>query len=818
MPRQILLPTSVADDGSDWTGTDVTISPAVVRGAESHTQIDEGVARHDSSLSEVAVDPVNDLPGPFPRLLSTLTIEFENPTIGATYTDVAFRVVFAYSASGYSMQNVPRGIEVVVELLTGSTLIKSCALRLAPGVGGLEVPPFFVGSPTCWNGAQLQSGYLLYEKSASGSWNQAQADDFKLHISLVAFQPDTDIRVTAADLVVTNGTNALTPSSSEVISLTETGTVPEGTSTTSGSEKLELTDSATVDQVPPDPIDPERPPPQLELVTGRSDITCRAHCGSFARVREELTAFADGIGNLLLWDGVADTAESVSTAPKLPFVVSLRDRLFLFGDLALTTGTVDTVAGIKSITRTDASWGASVAGKPIAISGAKFGTACQTLIELVAGTVATLREPPDISGSGLGYAVFGDAGSSRVQWSAANDPRDWTASALSVGPLDGDIPTGAFTMGDFLVMGKRSKMYRLDWENDPATDPILTQLFDNRGLVAHGAVVVLEGTAYIMDQQPSYFYVSRGGRFQPFDIGNPVRRLIDPGGSYELDWGKSGCWFAWWNPQEEAVCWAATLKGESYPRVVFTYHRPQIEGSDEPGRWTVRTYSHYILAAANGQGADGVMRAYLAVADPDKTDRVYLVSDDGTYGDMALGAYSGTVSKQTDNKKYDLGSHTKLRKGSLVEIDGESHSVDSDDGTIVTLNANFSKNVDGKTWRAGWRAEVTFRTIYLNPSPTWGRVRLEQVYSNWERVNSGARLRLSVLSDGHTGMDTILGGGGSDDYGFPRQSDRVVSLGVGVEGYSVQAEIKLLSPDGLDRVHDAVFLVRKYPPPEIPSE
>ena len=801
----------------------LTIFPVAVTGWRgAAADIDEGVATHDSDgtyIDDKGPD-CTSLPGTNTSLNGTVSFPAPNNPVGTKIRYLTVKVAYRTTKNTTSANGLAMSLfwtdSVAANNAGPSAFCLSKSYQAKSGPVG-TVQPNGVGSDTV-------SGISVQIQGEIGTPGSCAEENRGCQIRITAMEIEVFYESPGGGDGGGGGGSGIGPiSATDQLTFTESLAVVSGTGSTSSISATEsLTFSETASFVSS----------QGNIATGRTDIACRA-CGTFVPVREDLILYADGHAQPVTWDGVSATTTSLAQPKKLQFPVSSRNRVFLYGDEPYDTGTVTTVAGSTQLILNTGNWPAGVLGKPIAIEGVNFvrsdGTLnCQAVITVINNTLATVSDAPDTSFAAANFIVFGATAGAELQWSADGDHVTWTDPVIPVNQFDGDLPTGAFALADWVIVCKRRWTGRFDWAIDPRLPPngdgLLSTIAEERGLVSNKSVVVLEGTAYLMDQQPNYFWFTRGGALFPFDIGLPIKNALEAGGEYEIDWTKSACWFAWHSPKPNSVCFAATLKGESYPRVVFEYMRPNIDGLLGPDAqaayWVVRIYHHYIRGAVNAVDSAGVIRAFIACADRDSPTSIWVTEDDNEFGDMATGFASGTVVSQTDSKTLVVGKHTALHKGSLIEIDrSQTRTISTDNGNTITVSADITGNVALKKWRAGFRPKARFRTVYIEPQPNWARARMEAAYCHWEKSNADAELKLIVRSDANADWAKELGAS-ADSTGTFQATERVTGLAPGVSGYAIDVELDLVSPDGKDPVRSLEMLVRKFrtPPLGDPAE
>lgn len=773
-----------------------------VHATGAYTDIDEGVASHNGNIDYIQLTSVG----------SSVVIDFASPSGTPPYTRICFRAVVSNS-SGVQY------VTVTATLLIDGAAVNEATIDMLSGTGfGIISVCTAVSSYTQ---AQANGASLRIRISSAKEGGVTDLEDPSIAAAASA-------RVTAADMTV-EWADATGLSFAEGVIFGDVWTVAGAGAANSPtwSDTVQFADTWAVTRTAGGGSGDIVPGPS-DNPAARTNLACRS-CGSMTQVTESLIFYADGFASPVTWDGASASATTVSGAKLLPYVVAHRDRVWLFGEEPYVTGTVKTVAGVTQIEFSTAP-PAGVLGKNIAISDVKFGpdSHCQSTIINVNGVLATLSTAPNFNYDAAKFIIFSGTAGSTLQWSDANDHTSWTDAVLPVGRLDGDIPTGIASVSGFVMLFKRSKTYRFDYGTDPndTNDRALVVSSETRGLVAHRCCVVIEGTAYCMDQFGSGdgqagWWITRGGALFPIEIGGDVSPVTASGETYQLDWSKSSCWFGVYEPQTNSVWWFCTKQGDNLPKVAFIYNRPQVEGGDESGRWMLAEFEHPCIAGVTAVGHDGVMRAYIVCADPNNEETLYLTALANAYGDMATSSQTGTVAKQVSGTVLDLGKHVTFHAGMLVEINGVKRTVKSDTGIQVTFSTTWgTTEVVDKTWRAGWKPKATFKTIYISPEPSYTTTTVSQCHALFIRGNTDAELRIGFESDGGVNWLPVLGGA-ADATGRFANYERLVSMNVGISGYEISMILELLSPGGADDMVHAVDILRhkrKYPASELPSE
>lgn len=790
MPTVTIQPNAVALSVFDWTGT--------------FTDVDEGVSTHDTDLTYISRSVSSS------ELDDGCELQFENSTAATLFSTARVRVMYRYVYPILSPENPV--IDVDLRIGTTSVAKVSFSTRADPARHA-DVDDYDI--------VRTSNNYteLWFETDNNGNgFTQAEVASLVVRLQGSSNISPNEHRVTAVEIVLEysegGGSGGTTPVSfSDGFTIGDSWNVSgtDAINQASWSEGFVFSESWTISRSEGsggDDIVPgaDNNPP------ARTDTACRS-CGTFAQVTESLIFYADGFAVPVVWNGVSTNATAISGAKLLPYVVAHRDRVWLYGDEPYVTGTVQTTAGITTIQFSTAP-PAGILSKSISISGVTFGTneQCSAIVTSVNGVQATLSLAPNQSLGTANFIVFSGTAGATLQWSDENNHASWTDTEMAVGRLDGDIPTGIASVSGFLLLFKRTKTWRFDYGIDPSdiNDRALVVSSETRGLVAHRCCVVVEGTAYCLDQFGSgaAWWITRGGALFPIEIGGDISDVTAQGEEYELDWSKSSCWFGVYEPNTNSIWWFCTRMGDNYPKVAFVYNRPSVEGGDEPGRWMIHEFDHPCIMGVTAVGRDGVMRAFVACADPDNEDSLYLAALSGSYGDMATSSQSGTVRRKISNTVLDLGLHTELHAGSLVEINGEKRTVESDDTVQVTFTSSWDLTVvENKPWKAGWKPIATFKSIFISPDPAFAKVTVSQVAILTTFSNDDCVARLGIESDGNTQWFPVLAGAQNNTAAFP--NDTVMAfLNPGVSGYRISIQLTLESPGGDQDYINSVDVLR----------
>lgn len=251
------------------------------------------------------------------------------------------------------------------------------------------------------------------------------------------------------------------------------------------------------------------------------------------------------------------------TPPVSRYVVSHRERLWLFGQVSHSTGTLTatnastTLTGASTLWNTEAlgtsSVGASVAwlirinGEPTAYE-IDYAASATSIVLKTAYTGSTV--------AGLSYEIYSRA---NVIWvSRAGYPESFEPLKFLNGPNGegaGDITAGLGFRG-VMVFFSLSGMSRIAWDLDPLKDPVTTQVSSKRGALNQRVVIEVEGKVYSMDRTGWHVW---SGVF-PTHISRSIDALLD-----SIDFGQAENFHCVWLPRVRAVRWYVCYSGDTYP-------------------------------------------------------------------------------------------------------------------------------------------------------------------------------------------------------------------------------------------------------------
>ena len=253
-------------------------------------------------------------------------------------------------------------------------------------------------------------------------------------------------------------------------------------------------------------------------------------------------------------------------------IVSHRDRIWLFGQVVHTTGTLDVTNGSPDADAgsVDPDWRSSVFGDSTLATQVDFKSAAWFLV--VSGDsrtyeIDTYDEANDkliltenYAGStapGVRYQIFSRA---NVIWvSEPNYPESFKPLSFLSGPSgegSGDITAG-LGVGGSMVFFAPSSMFKLTWSQGPLTDPVQIPISTKHGALNQNVVIEVDGSVYAMDRRG---WTTWRGVF-PRNISKPIDGLREL-----IDYEQSDSFHAVYMPELRAIRWYVAYQGDTSPK------------------------------------------------------------------------------------------------------------------------------------------------------------------------------------------------------------------------------------------------------------
>lgn len=251
--------------------------------------------------------------------------------------------------------------------------------------------------------------------------------------------------------------------------------------------------------------------------------------------------------------------------PVARYVVAHRERLWLFGQVSHSEGTIAVTGGSTdaTVTGTSTGWNTEALGSASGESSVawlmKIGsdTTPYEIDYAASATSLELKDTyPGSTASGLSYEIYSRA---NVIWvSRAGFPESFEPLKFLNGPSGegaGDVTAG-IGFGPVMVFFSLSGMSRVSWDLDPLEDPVITQVSSKRGALNQRVVIEVEGKVYAMDRVGWHVW---SGVF-PTHISRSVDELLD-----SIDFDQADNFHCVWLPRVRAIRWYVCFSGDTYP-------------------------------------------------------------------------------------------------------------------------------------------------------------------------------------------------------------------------------------------------------------
>lgn len=373
--------------------------------------------------------------------------------------------------------------------------------------------------------------------------------------------------------------------------------------------------------------------------------------------------------------------------PVSRYVVSHRERLWLFGQVVHSEGTIAVTGGSTdaTVTGTSTLWDTEALGSASGESSVawliKIGDD-STPYEIDYAASATSLELKDTypgsTASGLSYQIYSRA---NVIWvSRAGFPESFQPLKFLNGPNgegSGDITAG-IGFGPVMVFFSLAGMHRISWDLDPLEDPVVTQVSSKRGALNQRVVIEVEGKVYSMDRTGWHVW---SGVF-PTHVSRPVDALLD-----SIDFSLADNFHCVWLPRVRAIRWYVCFSGDTYPS-------RYLQLDVDTGAWGTGLHeveiseSRLVPSAAGPQVYLGDENGYVHVADTGNTDGGH-----ETYSHLVVDAGASTTSIPTTGLTLPT---TGLGGVMAYWVEGdESKLVTSSTSTTLTTAAFSSAPEEG---------------------------------------------------------------------------------------------------------------------------
>ncbi len=279
-----------------------------------------------------------------------------------------------------------------------------------------------------------------------------------------------------------------------------------------------------------------------------------------------------------------------------PFIAEYASRVWAVGSLEIAEGSVVVVNGSTTITGIGTDWTPYMAGWQIVAGGSVY------LVTAVEPDTqeATIATPYQGASSPYSSYILRPYPGERqeIYFSGAGQPEAWPAANRLPLPVDGDVVTGLYRMGEALYLSKRTKTYRIAAGADPKRDAEI-HLACERGCINPRLALPIGGVTLCLDRMGLYAFT---GDPAVQDLSTAIADLFRDTGRWLRINFDTGHWCKAFASHWRQLCFArfhVPMGSDTDPRhaICIDYRR---------GRLWVEEYP-IALTAATDTSAPGLM-------------------------------------------------------------------------------------------------------------------------------------------------------------------------------------------------------------------
>ena len=267
------------------------------------------------------------------------------------------------------------------------------------------------------------------------------------------------------------------------------------------------------------------------------------------------------------------------------------DRLFLWGQYDENRGSIQVSTGSTTVTGVGTDWVAGLVGRQLYVVGANNSYQIQDVDVL--NQLITLTSPyVDVTDNFALYAIRAQPAERRLlYYTPASQPESWPPTYALQVQEDDDEGTTIFARSSFLYIVERRHIYKLTFQDDPATDGAIF-LSANRGCINNRCHVLVDNDCYMLDELGVHKFDSNG---QVVPLSDNIQEIFRPGSQYKfsINWRASRWFHAMIYRPQETIRWFVALEGDYLPRNALCYnYRLQ--------RWWIERYPMQVGGACAG--------------------------------------------------------------------------------------------------------------------------------------------------------------------------------------------------------------------------
>ena len=447
----------------------------------------------------------------------------------------------------------------------------------------------------------------------------------------------------------------------------------------------------------------------------------------------EAVALEDANGNDLAVSrfAVPSTTKSISA--------HLLGRMFAAVVINYEEGCVSVTNGSTTVTGIGTRWTGSMAARWLDVAGADRA---YEINEVTADGTLTLTEPyGGTTDPFASYAIRPGLDERReITWSESGFPEAWpTANSriLQEDPGAGEL-TGLMLMRSWLYILAEYRVYRLSYNQDPATDGVVVTA-SMSGCVNNRCWVIIDGLAYML----SYVGIHAFAGNSDDNISADIQDLFEgsPSGKWRINWDAQKFFHAVHDPGEQVIRWFVALSGSYTPHHAICYHYRR------KAFW-IEEYPYPVGCSALGL-SNGRPQAYLG------TDaKRFVASGIGTLDgiDKTTGTTRGTVTSSGPNWFVDS---TATFPGGAPDYPVQIVAGKGKGQTMIVSSVTSTRCTIAQPWRIQPDTTSTYQIggiswLYRSPWLQWhpSTVQMERAISvQFKPTTAAATMDLRLYRD-----------------------------------------------------------------------
>jgi hypothetical protein len=308
----------------------------------------------------------------------------------------------------------------------------------------------------------------------------------------------------------------------------------------------------------------------------------------------------------------------------LPLLLVARGRLLFSGSATYLSGSAAVTQNSVNVAGAGTAWKSAFVGRYFCVAGQE--PLLISSVDVVSQTLVLASAWPGASNPYISYSIHsGEQRRHLIAWSEAGLPEAVSVTNAFLLTRQGggafeDI-TGLFAIGPLVYVTEASRTYLFSFQNDPAAGIAGGDgnifLHSYRGLINQRCALVVEDTAYLLDQQGIHA-LSRNGDNALTTI---IQSLWDIAGDYNyiIRWEHSPYFHAVHDKTQETLRWFVTFDSRKYPHfaICLDYRQQQ---------WWLEEYPLPICSSCTGfVGRSGAPSAMPVVFVGSTAQRVFVL-------------------------------------------------------------------------------------------------------------------------------------------------------------------------------------------------